>query len=221
VKKAFGVQNLPRPSGIASSQPNPYAARAKSAAKWAGIYAAALVALFIVAAVLAPNQRVLTESVRIPPDATAGAPELIHFSEPFEIQKRGNVEVTLTAEPLSNDWLGVQGDLVNEATGEVISFYLEAEFWFGQDSDGAWSEGNRSPYEYVSAVPPGRYVLRATPAFKSGGKTYTLTLTSGVPRVLWFLLGLAFFAIWPIFLAIRSGAFESSRWEESNLESPS
>jgi hypothetical protein len=172
---------------------------------------------------MADNRKVREEQVVLEPDAQSGTPTAMHFSEPFEIRKRGNVEATLVA-PVNNGWLGVQGDLVNEQTGEAISFYDEVSYYSGSDSDGSWSEGSQSETEYLSAVPSGRYVLRTT-AFFDGrppqGQSYKVTLVSDTPRGTWFCCALVLLLIAPALAFFRSSSFESARWAESNLGSSS
>ncbi|MGA9522678.1 MAG: DUF4178 domain-containing protein [Myxococcaceae bacterium] len=220
IRAAFGVEKLPQPVGIAPSQPNPARARMRNAFKWAGIYAVALVALYALFNAVGANHLVFEQRITVPPGVRGGTPESMFFSEPFEIPRRGNVQVELRT-PVNNDWLGVQGDLVNEATQEVTSFYAEASFYSGSDSEGSWSEGNRSATEYLSAIPAGRYVLRLTPMFDAArtdqARSYDLGLTSNVPRFLWFFL--AFVALWipALFNLVRTTSFETARWNESSL----
>jgi hypothetical protein len=165
---------------------------------------------------------VLAEEVPLPPDVRSGTPEAMHFSEPFEIHKKGNVRAEVSS-PLSNSWIGIQGDLVNEATGEVVSFYEEVSYYSGSDSDGTWSEGNQSEEEYLSSVEPGRYVLRTTAFFDglSHGRGYSVKLVSDTPRGSWFCCSAVLLLIAPLLSFFRSSSFESARWAESNLGSSS
>ena len=222
IKEAFNLQEpLPTPHGIAPSQPNPHSSTATWT--WTGIWAVALLFVFLVVSVMADKRTVMVQEVRLEPDAQSGTPTAMHFSEPFEIRKRGNVQAIVAA-PVSNSWLGVQGDLVNEQTGEAVSFYDEVSYYSGSDSDGSWSEGSRSETEYLSAVAPGRYVLRTT-AFFDGrppmGQSYRVTLVSDTPRGTWFCCAMVLLLIGPALAFFRSSSFESARWAESNLGSSS
>ncbi len=69
-----------------------------------------------------------------------------------------NLQVTF-ASPISNNWLEVKTDLVNDDNGETQEFEQGIEFYHGYDSDGSWSEG--SPYSTVvlSSIPAGKYHL--------------------------------------------------------------
>lgn len=222
IQEAFKLKEpLPPPQGVAPSQPNPH--KNNPIWKWSAIWATALVAIYLIVNVLSANEGVLDMTVTLPPEAVSGTPTAIHFSEPFTIHKRGNVMAEVSA-PVSNDWIGVQGDLVNQDTGEVTSFYQEISYYFGSDSDGAWSEGSTSGTEYLSSVDPGTYVLRTTAAFSGtgaavAGRSFRVQLTSGAPRGSWFCCAMVMLLIGPLFAFIRSSSFESTRWAESNLQS--
>ncbi|HYO51450.1 DUF4178 domain-containing protein [Archangium sp.] len=221
VRDAFQLKEpLPAPQGIAPSQPNPHSSAPTW--KWTGLWAVALLLVFLVVSVMADRRTVVVQQVALNPDAQSGTPTAMHFSEPFEIRKRGNVRAELVA-PVNNSWLGVQGDLVNERTGEVVSFYEEVSSYSGSDSDGSWSEGGQSGEEYLSAVAPGRYVLRTTAFFdgRPQGQSYRVTLVSDTPRGTWFCFALVLLLIAPALAYFRSSSFESARWAESNLDSSS
>ncbi len=218
IQKAFKLRDpLPPPRGVAPSQPNPRSST--GAWKWTGIWAAALVALFVFVNARAADEVVLDTTVRLEPEAQSGQPSAMHFSEPFKIQRHGNVRADISAD-VNNDWLGVQGDLVNQETEEVTSFYQEVSYYQGEDADGSWTEGDKSQTEYLSAVDPGTYVLRTTAAFASagpGGRTFTVKLTSDTPRGTWFCFALVLLLVGPLLSFMRSSSFESTRWSESNL----
>jgi hypothetical protein len=218
IQEAFQLKEaLPPLQGIAPSQPNPHSSA--SSWKWSGIWLVALVLLFLGLNLLAANEQVLDTTVRLEPESVSGQPSAMHFSEPFTIRKRGNVRAEVFSS-VSNNWIGVQGDLVNQETGEVRSFYQELSFYSGQDSDGAWTEGSRDNTEYLSAVAPGTYVLRTTAAFPAGlpiqGRAYKVVLTSDVPRGTWFCFALVLLLLGPVFAYLRSSSFESARWADSN-----
>jgi hypothetical protein len=217
IEEAFGLKTpLPEPQGIAPSQPNPHSSG--PAWKWAGLWSLLLFAVFLGVNVLAANEVVLEESVRLMPDASSGTPLAMHLSEPFDIHKRGNVRAELSS-PVSNSWLGVAAELVNEQSGEVIGFYEEVGFYSGSDSDESWSEGSQTESEHLSSVPAGRYVLRTQALFDGSpqGRGYTVKLVSDTPRALWFFWALALLLVLPLFAVFRASSFETSRWSESNL----
>ena len=217
VREAFGLeQPLAEPTGIAPSQPNPHTNL--SAWGWAGMWGVVLLAVYLVLNVLAANEQVLAQRLTLPPGVGSGTPGSVVLSEPFEIHKRGNVRVELSA-GVNNGWFGVEGELVNQDTGDVIGFYEEVSYYSGSDSDGSWSEGSQSETEYLSGVAPGRYVLRTQALFdtRPGIGDYRVTLVSDTPRFLWFFWALVLLAVMPLLSIARSSSFETARWAESNL----
>lgn len=219
IQEAFKLKEpLPTPTGVAPSQPNPNSSA--PAWKWTGLWLTALLALYLIVNVLSANEEVLNMTVRLEPEAVSGQPSAMHFSDEFQIHSRGNVRADVSAQ-VNNSWVGVQGDLVNQDTLEVSSFYQEISYYHGRDSEGSWTEGGTSETEYLSSVEPGRYVLRTTAAFPAGpapaGRSFQVKLTSDTPRGTWFCFALGLLLIGPLFAHFRSASFESARWAESNL----
>jgi hypothetical protein len=124
---------------------------------------------------------------------------------------------------LDNDWLGIQGDLVNDATGEVVSFYEELSFYSGRDSDGAWTEGSREGTARLGRLEPGRYVLRTTASFDltKGPRERSFrvrVVDDPPPSGTLFLVFLGLLLV-PVGFAVHgANTFETRRWAESNLQ---
>jgi len=215
--EAFSLPGeAPAPQGIAPHQPSPYAGRV------ARVWAAALLALGLVCSIyivflFGGGRTVHKQSVVIPPTAVSGSPEAAVFTDRFIIESTGNVEIRVNA-PLNNSWLYLDGALINEETGAVDEFDLEASFYSGSDSDGSWSEGGPEARTYVSAVPPGRYVLRLAPQWDAGHRVsgYDLVVRSRIPRFYQALVAVLLLLFWPIVLSWRAGRFEAGRWSESD-----
>lgn len=215
--KAFGLPGgPPAREGIAPHQPSPYAGRVGK------VWAAALLALGLVFStylvfLFGGGRTVHKQSVVIPPLAVPGSPEAAFFTDRFFIESTGNLEIRVTA-PLNNSWLYLDGALINEETGAVDEFDLEASFYSGSDSDGAWTEGGPRAQTYLSAVPPGRYVLRLAPQWEAGRRVtgYDLVVRSRIPRFYQAMLAALLLLLWPILLSLRAGGFEAGRWSESD-----
>ena len=113
---------------------------------------------------------------------------------------------------LDNDWVGVQGDLVNQDTGEVTSFYEEISYYHGQDDDGSWSEGGQEQTEYLSPVRAGHVRaahhggLRPRGPRRWAGGEYRVALTHDTPRGSWFFFALVMLLVGPVLSFIRSSA---------------
>ncbi len=221
VKEAFKLkESLPPPQGIAPSQPNPHRAGLRSTFVWTFIWMVGLFVLSGFFAVRADNRVVLEQAVVVPADAQPGTPAAMNFSEPFELTKRGNMEVDVSAAGLDNDWLSIQGDLVNQDTGEVVGFHEELGYYSGSDSDGSWSEGSRSGSTKLSPLPPGKYVLRTTASFdpvQGRSRAFNVKLTHDSPNGSWFCLAFILLCLGPAWALFRSHGFETQRWAESNF----
>jgi hypothetical protein len=132
---------------------------------------------------------------------------------------QANIEVTVKTD-LTNDWAFVGMALINEDTGTAYDFGKEISYYYGSDSDGAWSEGNRSGSVSIPAVPAGRYYLRVEPEMEKDGRrhamSYELALKHGSPSYFWFILGFLGLLIPPVVTSIRAFSFENRRWAESD-----
>jgi len=221
VKDAFKLKEPPpEPHGIAPSQPNPHKSKLVSTFVWTGIWLVGLLVLSGFFAVRSANETVLDKAVVLAPDAQSGTPSAMHFSEPFELRKKGNMQVELSAS-LDNEWLGIQGDLVNQDTGEVVGFREELSYYQGRDDEGAWSEGNTSASATLSAVPAGKYVLRTAVAFEPAStgrpRAFNVKLVHDTPNGSWFCCAFILLLLGPVWALFRSHGFETQRWAESNL----
>lgn len=221
------------PDGVGICQPNPWMQR-RSAAWKASIV---LLVLALAAIVLVPTScsgtHVATMEVLAPvdapsPSATPSAatpapedPRGVAFSPEFDLTgDRSNVEVSVSC-PVSNAWVGIDGALVEIATGEAYGFAVEAERWSGVEGGESWSEGSGRGTETIGGLPPGRYALRVQAASSGPGagtdgvrtNVYVRTRVMSVGRLLVVLLVIA---LPPLAAAISVGMFEARRWSESD-----
>jgi ribosomal protein S27AE len=248
VWKAFKLAGAPpAPIGIASFQPNPHKIALSKSFLWiVGALGLLLVVVLAESAThrnielfsrsldlyeLSPALRALTTEdvrrgipVRRPAPTTAAektqaeAQEPVFFSDPIEIKdSHNNLAFTLSA-PVNNSWVSVEGALVSETTGVAELFLVESSYYHGVDGGESWSEGDHTQTVFLSAVPPGSYVLRLAPQWDATlppVRTIQVQLRQGVMR--WLYPGLALLAILlvPLFMVFRVAAFESRRWQES------
>jgi len=120
--------------------------------------------------------------------------------------------------PVENSWIGVEGALVSEQTGEAELFELTTSYYHGTDDGESWSEGGRSETVFLSGLKPGAYMLRVAPAWEGSQPSvqgFNLEIRSGVVR--WAYVVFAFFGIvlFPLLMLLRVMAFEGRRWAES------
>jgi Domain of unknown function (DUF4178) len=69
------------------------------------------------------------------------------------------VTIEAEAQPLDNAWVDLDYSLVNRATQQSIDASGVLEYYSGTDSDGFWSEGDRSATTKFASVPRGTYDL--------------------------------------------------------------
>jgi hypothetical protein len=218
VEKTFGLkQKLNPPVGIAPAQLNPFRAKMGDAWTWASLWGAVLIGLMVVFSVLGTTERYYSGTFSVPPGVAPASPDAQRFSEPFEIKKSVPLEVEVSAPALSNNWMGISVDLVNEKTGEVIAVYGEPSYYSGVTDGESWSEGSHSATLQTETVEAGTYVLRATPSFEpSRAVNYGVTVKAddgaGVacPLFMFILLLLA-----PLYYSLRSNSFETQKWNDA------
>jgi hypothetical protein len=146
-----------------------------------------------------------------------GQPESrIFFSEPFEL-RGSNVAVSF-ASALSDSWLYIEADLVNEESGLTDSFEAPLEHYSGVEDGESWSEGDESHTAYLAAVPAGRYLLRVEEQWPPGQPppSLTVTLREGVFRGAHFWFALGALLLVPMFILVSWFSFEKRRWSESD-----
>ena len=245
---AFKLEGAPpAPRGISSFQPNPHRTALSKSALWIVGALGLLLLLVMVESATHRNAELfhrqldlyeLTPGLRplalgdvrkgIPasrPAApnpaggpTAESQEPVFFSDPIEIKDgHQNLAVTLSA-PVNNNWVELEGALVSETTGVAELFLLEGSFYHGVDGGESWSEGGQTETVFLSAVPPGSYVLRLAPSWNGKVppvRVIDVQLRQGVMR--WLYPGLALLAILlvPLVMVFPMAAFEGRRWQES------
>jgi hypothetical protein len=156
----------------------------------------------------------------------------------FELKHRTSALEMEIRTDLSNNWAYFTCTLINLDTGDAYNFGREVSYYYGSDSDGAWSEGSKSASVTVPSVPPGHYRLLIEPEMDSadsstpstassiiqrarGGKVYNtvsceVILRHGSEVALWFWLAAVLLLIPPIIYTIRARSFEVRRWADSD-----
>jgi hypothetical protein len=143
------------------------------------------------------------------------------FTDQFQLEARQNVRISGSAN-VSNNWLYVAGDLINEETGLVQQFELPIEYYYGVEGGESWSEGGTSDSAYLSSLPAGRYTMRLEAQWEnwtdSTPPQLTVKVEQGVPRFLNLLLLIIALSVIPVFVAIRHASFEGRRWQDSEFK---
>jgi hypothetical protein len=236
MERIFGVKNLPAPTVVAPNQPF---AHKKIYKYWLLLFFITLL-VGMLTLVTGSRRRVFEQTYTfdpappaqaqtLPGQTTTTAPQSaldfnedprVVFTEPFELDGRQNIRVEGRAN-VDNNWLYVEGDLINEETGLVQSFGLPLEYYSGVEDGESWSEGDREETSYISALPAGRYTMRLEAQWEKWNKAeppqLTVRIQQGAPRLLNLLLALVALSVIPFFVAIKHFNFERRRWADSSF----
>jgi hypothetical protein len=230
VQRAFGLkESLPAPVGVAPNQPFPYT----PVYRYAAYFFVALCVLGIVMLVVSPTRKVYEQTfqVRATTPATAAAPApgpaappappettQIFFTDRFELKPRRNVRVTVSCPDLTG-WLVVEGDLVQQANGQVQPFLVPLSYETGVEDGETWTAGSRQGQEFVSAQPPGEYSLRleVEKEKQQFAGPLTVRVEQGAANAGLWLLTLIGLLLAPAVVGVYHIVFVSRRWQNSDF----
>lgn len=216
VWKAFRLPgDPPEAVGVYENQPSPMSADTKNIwVAFAG-FLLLLVVMMIGFDMISRDEQVFTGSYRYDSNQRG---EASFVTDDFELKGHtSNVEVK-TSTDLNNRWIYLNYALINEDTGKALDFGREVSYYYGRDSDGAWTEGSANDSVAVPSVPPGKYYLRVEPEGDPGyGVTYyTITVRRDVPQYTFYGLALLALLVPAVLLTWRTLTFEHLRWAESD-----
>ena len=212
VEKTFGISGLPGTSKIAPNQLYPH----KKVYKYWGLMLAATFLLGLVIMATGTHAKVFEKTFDLQPVANSEATQVI-FDGPFELKGRRNIKV-MAQSSVDNSWLYIEGDLIEDATGDVQTFSMPVEYYHGVDDGESWSEGSQTPSVHLSAMPAGQYMLRLEAQWEKWQlpATVTVKIEQGVPRLLHLFLAMLFISIIPVLVALNQFSFEKRRWADSD-----
>jgi len=118
---------------------------------------------------------------------------------------------------VDNSWADLDVDLINEQSQEVESVSIPVEYYSGNDSDGAWTEGGKTNDAILSSLPGGKYTLRVEGTWQNwqAQMPVLVKVEQNINRGVNFCLALLLLAVVPFLGLIRKFTFESSRWKDS------
>lgn len=215
IGKAFGLQTLPKHTGVSPNQPGPYQGKIGGIIFTGILFFLLLITMQFISAQNAADQVVYHRKVEAP--ATYKGQLLI--SDPIELTgSKSNVVISVTSS-VDNNWAELDLTLANAATQETEDGTVTTEYYHGYDADGSWSEGDRTAEIIFSAVPAGKYYLQVEPdagAFTQGNPvTFDIVVARDKPvwSNFWITLGLLLF--YPLWVRARHKYFETKRWSNS------
>ncbi len=137
------------------------------------------------------------------------------MTEPFVLGGRTSNVLAEISTTVAQSWAYFTLTLVDAETDASRTFGREVSYYFGRDSDGAWTEGVPWDRAWLPSVPPGRYVLIVEPEGPQAFN-YRVRLTRDVPRPLFVWLAIGVLCLPPIVFWWRKARFELLRWSESD-----
>lgn len=205
----------PAPIGVYENQPSPPSANVKGIWKQVGLFLGLLLIVMVAAYSSAMDEQVFQQSYQFDPRAGG---EASFVTNVFQLKGHtSDVELTTDAD-VDNSWIYLNYALIDQDTGHAYDFGREVSYYHGYDSDGAWTEGEKTNTVVVPSVPRGSYYLRIEPEGEHfhGPITYTVTLKRDVPQLSFFGIALLALLIPAGFLTWRAMSFEHLRWAESD-----
>jgi hypothetical protein len=210
VRRAFGAPHLPPPMGVAPNQPSPWGGRVPTLVGISSACACLVIFLQILAQ-SGSDQRVWS-------GAGISASDTTVLSQPFEIPDGPRaVSITFRSD-VDNDWLELQGELVDSARGSRRAFEMGSEYWRGFSGGEYWSEGSRTATVTLSSVPAGSYRLSGhilTSRLQAKAVSFSVEVKRNASFMSDFWITLAAILAAAAFVTWRRFDFERLRWSQS------
>ena len=226
VWEAFGIEGKPPATqGVGLTQPNPHALGFPLLCALV-----ATVALFVLMGAVKArhaSDHLVNGPIPVPVVPASGpSPDGrgATVTPPFEVRDGPTLIDVHLSTNAENQYIGVPAALIEQNTGEVIEFYVDAERYHGVSGGESWSEGSASNSVHVEKVPSGIYALRVDPfwtsfpqpgAFGTGlsPPAATIRVESGATSVGCLILALVLLWLPALLLIFRHSAFEKKRQE--------
>ncbi|MEM6955601.1 MAG: DUF4178 domain-containing protein, partial [Myxococcota bacterium] len=223
VWSGLGLQGSPpHQVGVGIIQPNPHSMK--------GCLVSMLAAVMLIAiAVVTSGSGTLVEGpLQLPPVSRASPDETGSYASttpPFHVDGPTVLSVEVAGTP-SNQYIGANCALINEATREVREFYIDFGRYNGVEGGYGWSEGSSRSDVHLDRVSTGDYRLRIDPfwtAFPQPGGPAGLAPPTGSIRVSYgdrsptcFMFAFVLLLLPGFFTFLAKSSFETRRNENKN-----
>lgn len=214
---AFAIPSPPpKRHGVYGNQPNPLTAKHERVCRLFWLLTAVATLTQLVFAFFLTSQVVLKQSLVFMPDNE----EASLTSQDFVLTDRTRTLRVSHKTDLTNNWLSLSSALIEKNTGETYVGEQEISYYKGVDDGEGWSEGSQSDEMVFAAIPPGTYYLAIDYELGTdNGMAVADSLEVMRNPATWsnYVLLLIFLAVFPLFSRWRRSAFESHRWQDSDL----
>lgn len=216
IKKAFKIQSkrFSFQFDVYSNQPFVFEKSLKQISKIWIIFFIILSLIQLIYFISAKNTLVLSSHYSL----NTVESENVITTQPFELKDNDtNLEINLLTQ-LENNWIEIQGALINIENGKAWDFSKVIEYYSGYDSDGSWTEGQKNESVIFNQVPSGKYHL----VFDSVSSenlpiNYSIEIKRDVPTWINYFLAILFLSFIPLFFLLLRFRFERARWSRSNF----
>src|SRR4029453_7436511 len=116
--------------------------------------------IHVLFSILSQQRIVLDQAWEFQPNSAAAASVI---TEPVGLDGRTSNVVAETSTTIAQSWAYFTLTLVDEESDGSRTFGREISYYFGRDSDGAWTEGASWDRVWLPSVPPGPYLLIGEP----------------------------------------------------------
>lgn len=218
VAKAFNIkqEDMPSPRGVAPNQPS------AATANWHSMlrtWLICLVVLFGIQVFHVAGCKSLVAN-REGFSFVTNMKVIDLSSKKFTISKKSAVEINVYA-PADNSWVYVEGDLVDNKSGETYPIGESVEYYHGYSDGESWTEGGTTTSMTIPQVPPGEYYINMD--VQSGDfpeskqqRGFTVTVIEDVPQFSNFWWSVLLVSIAPCWWFFLSYCAESQRWSDSD-----
>jgi hypothetical protein len=206
---------LPEPSGIGANQPNPR--RQSHAPVFRRFWQFALLAIVLQLLWVIVGGRTLVEQKVV---YSQDKEEAI-TTPSFHLDQSTRSLALRHDTDLSNNWVGLNIALVDQATGRAWTTSTELSYWHGVDGGESWSEGDKSRELVFRDVPAGDYYLVIDPEMSDENRAAVAdtvrVVRNPTPWSNFFFL-LVFLLVFPLITRYRIAAFETARWANADYD---
>lgn len=133
-------------------------------------------------------------------------------SLPFEITNAAQMATLRFDTDVGNDWVVIGTQITGPDGMTLVEGARLIQYYFGRDSDGSWTEGNRSATLRFHPEAAGTHQITLARAEGTGGTLMDVRINQGAPASFWlFVTGGLFVLAW-IALKARRAVFETTRF---------